>query len=245
MAMTRFTICPLLRAPAFLVVMHLVAAPDHTITFLIQPYPEAELIALQAQQSGPLASPTALNTMLKKIYPFSTAGIIVMYGGYITVTNLQGRVTFPVMQQQPEFLMVVTPYIKPIFMLGVTVHHWELVPGLPVQTYSVVRKQDSITKLYYWDVQKVDPPAKSIIPLKALVILSKPDYIVVPSGITLTNNDPNFVLPSLYAYHQLNRIAPALEALKIKSFFGPIKRIYKKYEELYWATQITTRPTAP
>jgi hypothetical protein len=148
------------------------------------------------------------------------------------------------MQQKPDFLFIVTPQIKPVFMLESTIHHWELLPNLQSKIYSVIRKKDASTGEFYWDVQEAARPRKNIIPLNAIVILSKPDSIVLPLGITLTPNNPQLVLPSLYAHYSLNRVSSTLEALKIKNFFGPIKYIYKKYDDKYYATKITTRPIA-
>ena len=52
-------------------------------------------------------------------------GIFATYGGYLSCFNSQWQITFPRMQQKADFFLIVTENIKPIFMIGTTIHHWE------------------------------------------------------------------------------------------------------------------------
>ena len=125
-------------------------------------------------------------------------------------------------------------------MIGNTVHHWELLPKNPSAAYTLERKQDPETKLFYWDMQPTDLPENNIIPLNAIVVLTKPSSIFVPTGITISNDNPQWILPTIYATKTINAVAPALAALNVRQFFGPISLTRKKATDTYYSTQINT-----
>ncbi len=165
--------------------------------------------------------------------------IFATYGGYLTISDYNGQIIFPRMQQKEELTLIITENIKPVFMIGNTIHHWELVS--PAQIYSVIRKQDHKTKLFYWDVQPEKELANNIIPLTSIVLFIKPRNIIVPTGITITNDNPQLVLPTLYAKKSINPLTPTLNVLNIRQFFGALPSSIKKINNTYYAEQIGTQ----
>jgi hypothetical protein len=141
------------------------------------------------------------------------------------------------MQQKEDLTLIITERIEPVLMLGNTIHHWTLL-SIPTAIYSVARKQDTRTKLFYWDVKPANKPENNIIPLTSIVLFAKPKNIIVPTGITITNDSQQLILPTLYATKNINDIAPALSVLKVRQFFGPISVINKKENDTYYSTQI-------
>ena len=83
-------------------------------------------------------------------------GIFSTYWGYLTLSNFNGLITFPRKQQKPAFKLLITPRIKPIMMIGNTIHHWELDRSVPAELYSVERKQDAETKTWFWQTKKAE-----------------------------------------------------------------------------------------
>lgn len=214
---------------------------SHIISFFVQTAPfssEEEDVAQKFNKTittlGKAACKIACSVIASPHH-----GIFATYGGYMTISNINGQITFPLMQQSKKFLLIITEKIGPVFMIGNTIHHWKLL-NIPHITYSVERKQDQQTKLYYWDVEATPNPENNIIPLNSIVIFAKPKNIIVPTGISLTNDDPQLLLPTIYVTKNNNNIVPALSTLTVRQFFGPLSITNKKENNTYYSTQIIT-----
>ncbi len=226
---------------------HSAATVDHIITFFIQPYSPYEMSEQKVKENSDklkqtLATPGKVSYKIaKSLTPSSSAGIFVTYSGYLVASSMLGQITFPRLTQQPSLKVIITEQIEPVMMIGNTVHHWELSKNTPAEMFTLERKEDPETKLVYWDYKETSLPADTIIPLNAIVILTKPKNIVVPLGITLTNNNQHWILPTIYAIKNINTLEPALSALKVRQFFGPINIVRKKASDTNFATQISTQ----
>ena len=188
-----------------------------------------------------VATPGKVSSKIaKSIAAPSHRGIFVTYGGYLVVSDFNGQVTFPRMQQKPNLTLIVTESIEPVIMLGNTIHHWEHL-NIPIATYSIEKKQDPQTEIYYWDVKQIPEPKKKIIPIPSIVIFAKPKNIIVPLGITVTDESQNLILPTLYSTKNINELEPSLAVLKVRQFFGPIIKTNKKENNTYYSTQISTQ----
>jgi hypothetical protein len=150
-------------------------------------------------------------------------GIYCTYAGFLSVSNGIGQVAFPRKQEEPDFSIIITNRIQPMLMAGNTINHFEIMADTPAAVYSVERKEDEGTNLFYWDIKKRENPDKNIIPGKSIVIMAKPKNFFIPEGISLTTNSPNLVLPTVYAKKGLNIATNALQALKNRQFFDAIK----------------------
>lgn len=212
---------------------------SHVITFFIQSVPFSSG-ADETKFNKTVTTPgKAACKIACSVVPSPNHGIFAAYGGYLVISDFNGQVTFPRMQQKTNFLLIVTEKIVPIMMLGNTVHHWETL-GSNNAFYSIEREQDPKTQLYYWSVTAAQPPEKNIIPLTSIVIFAKPKNIIVPLGITVTNDNPQLILPTLYATNDTNNVIPALSALTIRQFFGSLSTTNKKENDMYYSTQINT-----
>lgn len=216
---------------------------SHVITFFVQNLPfttpdeDATKFTKATATPGKVAQKIA-----QSVAPSPHKGIFVTYGGYLAVTDFNGQVTFPRMQQKTDFTFIVTERIEPVMMIGNTVHHWILLKSVPAATYSLERKQSEQTQLSYWDVQHSKNPENDIIPLNSIVVFAKSKNIIVPSGITITNDTPQLILPPVYVVKNNNDILPALETLKVRQFFAPIVKSNKKDNNTYYSTQISNTP---
>jgi len=206
-----------------------------TVTFFIRPWPSLvqssnetpEYILKKMREPGKIARKILKLIIKTKIQP----GIFATYGGYMASTDTNGQVTFPLMQEKPLLNLIITNHIKPTLMTQNTVHHWEI--GLTAQAamYTVEKKQDEISRLYFWNVQKKQLPKNKRIPMNTIVVMAKPKNMYVPTGIAIANENPQLILPDIYAKKGVNILPNALYALPIRHFFNHVGKQYQEEEE--------------
>lgn len=206
------------------------AYSDTTISFYFQPYPYT-----QESTANRLAKPGKIaKHILEGITNHNpVTGIFASYAGYLDVSNTNGLIMFPRKHENPALHLVISHKIIPIAMMSNTIHHWELDKDTPADIFLVERTQDPATKLFYLKVTKEQRPKDNIIPLESLIIIAKPDKVEIPLGITLTQDQPNLVLPDIYIKKGLNYTGNALFMVKISHLFAPVKTTYKKEEKRY------------
>lgn len=202
---------------------------DPVISLFIRPYPEAHTTAQKIKKTGKIARYTIEGIADYQI----PAGIFSTYAGYINISDTNGQIVFPRKHERPIVKLIITTRITPIFMFEQTIHHWELVPGVPTTMHTFERKFDKEAETFYWDVQETPLPENNIIPLSALVIFAKPRYFYIPTGITPTNDNPNLILPSIYARKGIKITANALYVFNLIHFFGQLNTQYKKQKKRY------------
>lgn len=161
------------------------------------------------------------------------AGIFATYAGYVHASDVKGQLTFPRKHTRPFLYVIVSNNIIPIIMLKNTIHHWEIAPGAPYAAYTFERKKDEETKQYFWDVQRIKNLKDNVIPLESLLIFSQPDYIYIPTGITLTKNNPNLILPDIYVKKGFNLIKNSLYVLNLNQYLGQTNIQYQKKPTSY------------
>ncbi len=207
-----------------LCITSLYAETPYTVNMFIKEYPyeknQNEQVAID-----PLIVPKSM--MKKAFYQPVTSGIYGTYNGYLAPSNQFGLISFPRQTQRAQFNLVITPTIKPTFLLDNTINQWHITDHKQTSMFQVKQQKDVETKLYYWKVQQTNLPKDSAIPLHSIVILSKSKNIYAPLGVTVTKKLPNLVLPPIYAKRGLDHIKQALFVLKIKQFFAPVKKLVK------------------
>ncbi len=148
------------------------------------------------------------------------AGIWGTYAGFLELSNADGQLTFPRKHIDPVIHLVITPQITPIIMFEQTVHHWELTPDTQYEIYRYEQDRDEDTARYYWRVTKVPTFKDNIIPSDAVILLAKPQHLYVPTGITLTHESPNLLLPYIYVKRGFNLASNSLYLLNINHLFN-------------------------
>lgn len=216
---------------------------DPVITFFFQPYPLlsdytdsnkqkpselAQHIAESLKKPGKIAKACVFGLRNEHV-----AGIIATHDGFLDISNGYGQITFPRKHEKPHLKLIVTSKIIPVMMTGNTVHHWELEKKVPTVAYRADQKQDQETKAYFWNIQPIELPDSNRIPLDTIVILAKPKNMYIPSGVTLTSDSPNLILPDIYVKKGIKSAAHALYLLNLKHFFSPIRYMYHKQSTGY------------
>ena len=202
---------------------------DPVISLFIRPYPQAHATTQKIKKVGKIARHTIEGIADYQI----PAGIFSTYAGYLNISDLDGQIVFPRKHAKPVIQLIITTRITPILMFEKTVHHWELVPGVPAQMYTFEQTFNEGTKTFYWDVYPAQLPEDNIIPLSALIIFAKPRYFYVSTGITITDDSPNFILPTIYARKGIKITNNALYVFNLSHFFGQVYYRYKKQSKRY------------
>lgn len=201
---------------------------DPIISFFFEPFPATltytQLMAHKLEQPGKLAKYMLYDKKDNRL----GAGIFSTYAGFYEASNQIGQTIYPRKHAEPLLYVLITPRITPIMMFQNTVHHWELEPSMPAQMFKMERQKDTLTETSFWDVNKVALPKDNVIPLQSIVIFAKPKNIFVPTGITLTQESANLLLPIMYAKKGISKNKHALFVLDISHLFGPVNSLYKK-----------------
>lgn len=211
----------------------LASQANPVITFFFRPYPtddnHLQEMSDALQRPGKLAHHT-----LHGILDMQTiSGIFSTYAGFLGTSNLVGQTDFPRKQEKPLLYLIFTEQITPMMMAGNTIHHWELDPLVPTAVYKYEQKEDPATKLYYWNVEQAALPTDPIIPLDSIVVFIKPKNVYIPTGITISRNDPNLVLPEIYVKKGIKIYPSTLYVLNLKQFYGAINHLYQKRDNGY------------
>jgi len=216
--------------------MPLSCLADQVVVLNIRQYPDIpkpnqtlEEQSKKLQQPGKIARKTIKALTRPNWY----SGICALYGGYFAVSDFYGHITFPRLEEEPEIDLLVTNTFEPVMMAGLTVHHWQLADPTKAAMYHFKKEQDPETKAYYWLSQSTPLPENNRIPLNTIIVAAKPKNIYVPEGITMSNDNPQLILPKIYAKKGINTVDNALFVLTYKHFFDAPAREYKKEDKRY------------
>lgn len=206
---------------------------DPIITLFLREYPadteSAQSMVNKMSKPGKIARYRAHDITHQPL----VAGIFSTYAGYLEVSSYNGQLTFPRRHDKPLIYLAITPRITPMIMFANTIHHWEFEPSAPAALFICERKKDEKTALYFWDMKNIPLPDNNIIPLESLVIIAKPQNFYVPTGITLTHETPNLLLPDIYVKKGINKLTHSLYVLNLTHFFSPEQFMYKKEPTRY------------
>ena len=200
----------------------------HNFTFFFESYPFINPVINSVTKPSSNNSTSTQNTQNtpNETMP-GISGIFVYYFGYLIMSSSSGQITLPRNYDAPSLRFLVTTDIHPIFMFKNTINHWEITANTAYAFYTYDRKQDDQTKLYYWDVKKADLPANTPITEKTIVIFAQPEDVYIPTGISITNNNNQMVLPTIYVKSDKNIKANAVKIMDIRCFFEPIETVKK------------------
>lgn len=214
----------------------------NSITFFMRPYAFPE----NKNPSELLKSITKPGKMVRKVLKnnFFTLtpyqGTFATYWGYLTFSDLNGQITFPRKQKSSKLNLLITQAIEPVFMIGNTIHHWQMNPLQDFSFYSLEQIKDPAKKQLLWKVTSATPPAHKRINTDTIVIFANPHNIFVPEGTFETYSTANLILPDIYVRKNLNVIYPSLRIITIRQFFDPVEKELKKELDTYYSEQLSS-----
>lgn len=156
-----------------------------------------------------------------------TQGLYGSYFGYLASSNPSGELIFPRKHHDSSFMLVIAREITPVFMLANTISTLQIPENTAYGYYSVERKKDSKTQLYFWDIKESPLPKDRNLPLNSIVLFAHPDELYVPVGVSPTTNNPQLCLPTIYVKDSIKVGENALAVLNIRRFFEPVQRTFK------------------
>lgn len=210
---------------------------DPIITLFLKPYPE--LTSQEAhRESEKFKKPgkIAKRVMEAAFYVPGVAGVFVSYAGFLETSNDIGQISFPRKHAKAELLLFIADRPTPIIMFEQTVSHWELEIGRPAAAYRYERKKDQETDAVFWQVTPHEIAKDHRIPAESIIIFAKPQWVYIPTGITLAHDEPNLVLPDIYIKKGINLSKNASYLLYLIHLFGPVHPKNRRTE-----TRITTQ----
>ncbi len=206
---------------------------DPIISFFFREYPAYQLAPAMIEKLKK-SNGIAKQSLNGFIHHNVISGIFSSYFGFLNTSDQNGQTVFPRKQSKPVLEIIITNKITPIMMFQSTISHWELVPGIPAAMYHAELKEDPDTQLIFWNIEKVPLPADSHIPLQdALIIIAKPQDIMVPTGVTMSEASANLILPDMYIKRGIQTARNALYVLNLSFLFRPIDLLYKKEKTKY------------
>lgn len=206
---------------------------DPVINFSFRNYPTIQQRinnkqqALQVAQKLRAPGSVDRDVILHALGSDTLTGLYGTYGGYLAITDYAGLMNFPRKHQDPFIDLIVTKNIVPVIMMGKIIHHWEIAPNTAAKMYHIERKQDAETNMFYWDCQEKEVDKDRYIPIRSVLLFAQPDNIYVPTGVTLTNDNSNLILPVMYIKNDFNSSANALFVLNIRQYFESPQHIFK------------------
>lgn len=146
--------------------------------------------------------------------------IYATYMGWCTMTDMHGRITFPRRHDKNEITLIVTRTLVPVLIDDNLVHHF--VSGEPVAYYRL-EIAEKANKEKYWKITKLPTPDDYTVPLYALVIIAKPEQVVISDRFAPVIRGADLILPTLYAKPALTPAMNALHFLKVNRYFSPVE----------------------
>ncbi|MGZ6250959.1 MAG: hypothetical protein ACXWL2_02940 [Candidatus Chromulinivorax sp.] len=149
-------------------------------------------------------------------------GLYASYLGYLAVSDHNGQITFPRIQQSDTIHILITPEVQPEFMIEPTlINDWITKHNSPTAFYQIIRKKHKKLKVYYFHITKIKTP--QAIPRNTITIYADPATIIVPTGVLFNTYSTNFILPELQAI-KVDTLKNSLYTLSIKQYFEQINK---------------------
>lgn len=222
-SITFFLICPMLKA-------------EKLITLFVRPYPTLSSKDKADKIMAKVANPAKLARQhLKHVLNNSrlVSGIFATYGGFITISDLNGQIRFPRQHDKPHISLLITERITPIVRSGNTLSHWEINTDYATAMYEFVKITDPKSSLEYFEAREVALPANNVVPLESIVLFAKPKFIEVPQGVTMSYQSPHLILPDIYVKKGITLTDESLYVLNVAQYYGLLTMVTKAEPRRY------------
>lgn len=159
------------------------------------------------------------------------SGFMALYAGYITSSDANGILSFPLRHAAPKVYLAITNQIGLIKVQNNTISHKEYLPKqADVQLYLFEKKNDP-QGASYWHITEESLPATNKINPLTVVLITKPKNIVVAPGDYMTTPGIQLVLPEIYVVGNNDIVDTTLKSLDYKYFFERITTQEKKVSD--------------
>lgn len=146
------------------------------------------------------------------------SGVIVLYAGRITYSDLNGQVMLPLLEPTDELMIFITERPTPKILHGNTVESWSVKSGYDSECFSLKRINKG--KSFIWHITRIAEPPQEI-PYDSIVICIDPEIVEIPVGTWPTVGGINLILPNVYMTGVVPESISALNTIAISRFFRP------------------------
>lgn len=219
------------KLPLFLICTYAYSVQTpYVIFFYVREYPQPKAPCINDRPGLLQLEPGKICAQIieKKFEKPNKVGVIASYNGFVSLSDNDGKILFPRTTQQDSFLLLVTRQINPQYDLQNTIKSFYVPETSGYQAYTVQKIFDEDTATYLWQVTPSDIPKSRVVPLHTIIIHAKPENVLVPTGVTITYNQPNLHLPNIFVKPGIDHLDNALFIMNIKQYFAPIRRLYQK-----------------
>lgn len=232
------------------------STPETIISVSLKKYPYFKPCTKKnvdvAKYSKKLQQPDYVYKQVRKhLWSSGVPGIMALYAGNVSLSDQNGMLQFPRLQQQKNIYLLISNGVKfnPDYIIAPsTIHNWGMAKedALELDTtknyaiYAITFKQDKQLNLFYFDTQKAVFPdiedkntpkwrnGRYVIPLNTIIIVADPESIFVPIGATVTPYSPNLLLPPIYIKKNFCFVYNSLFTLGIKQYFSQETSSYQQ-----------------
>ncbi len=149
--------------------------------------------------------------------------IAATYSGYRDISSPDGTIIFPLRQATPKLYIAITRTINFVPAKGNSIARREFIStkASDIVIYECVKEKDAQHQLF-WRVKQVPVPENKIVNSLTIVLLSKPENIVMFEGDFMTEASGHFVMPPLYVINNSEQEEILLRNLNGNNYLEPI-----------------------
>ncbi|MGA9530926.1 MAG: hypothetical protein WBQ73_03510 [Candidatus Babeliales bacterium] len=213
--------------------------PNHVISLFLKKYPyiqneeRSNQCCQKVSDTLCTAGQCSYHTLTGIAQQSHLAGIYAVYGSYITTSDFNGHLSFPLSHDENSLYLLITPRVTPITLTQQVIHHWTLQHDTPHALYKLEKQYDKEADLHFWNVQKVPVPPDMTIPLETIIIFAHPETMYVPLGSTPSAKSEHFILPPLYIKATLRMTPQSLYIMNMRQFFATLGYIHSYQKDAY------------
>ncbi len=149
-------------------------------------------------------------------------GIFAYYRGLVVISDIQGLIMFPRLEQDRNLTVVIASDIEPMRFTSDRPSSFSVSRSIPSEWYMCSAVEDVNSGMLTWKAEKITPPQDMKIPINALIIIANPKVLFFSSDPLTVPFSENFMLPDLFATEELTRGIYGLHALEALRYHQPL-----------------------
>lgn len=207
----------------------------YVITFFLKPMAENSPTADSSTTKNPIG--TAIKSIVNKIFnKHPQTGIYATYNGNVTVSDINGQITFLRKAVEPKLHLLITEEIEPLLTNPLQkniIEGFVIEPTINHKFYLLERQENRSTNEYEWIVKEEPISKNKKIPYNTIILFVNPDDVAISTISKTVKMNGNLLLPDVYIKPNSDLQLTVLSFLKIRQYFSRVKKKYEFKPELY------------
>lgn len=174
------------------------------------------------QKSPSSISRKQLKLTLQKLLTPKLSNVAAVYAGYRDISNPDGKIMLPLRHTAQKLYIAITPLLNLVGAKGNSIAHREYASD-DVVIYECTKQQDPKSQVSFWQVKHVSMPSNRIVNPLTVVLLSKPENIIMREGdFPMAESSGHLIMPPLYVISNSEQEELLLRSLSIGNYFEPV-----------------------